>query len=98
MIELALHVFTFVQAAILFAALPLSVIAAYGFRGTPWGRVLTPLPVVELSFAIGLGIGLIDGFDGTLALVRAACFAVGVLGVTVITFRLSRIASGGVRA
>lgn len=98
MIDFILEVLTYVQAAFLFTALPLSVIAAYGFRGTPWGRVLTPLPVIELSFAIGLGIGLIDAMEGPLASVRAVCFAIGVIGVALIAFRLSRIASGGVRA
>jgi hypothetical protein len=98
MISLALEVLTFVQAALLFAALPLSVLAAYGFHGTPWGRVLSPLPVVELTFAVGLGIGLVDANAGALALLRAVCFAVGVLGVALITFRLSRIARGGVQA
>lgn len=98
MIELALDVLTFVQAALLFAGLPLSLIAAYGFRGTPWGRVLVPLPVVELAFGVGLGFGLVGANEGALAVVRAVCFAVGVLGVVLLTFRLSRIASGGVRA
>lgn len=98
MISLVLEVLTFVQAAFLFASLPLSVLAAYGFRGTPWGRVLVPLPIVELSFAVGLGVGLIDAMKGPLALFRVACFAVGVLGVALITYRLASIASGGVRA
>lgn len=98
MIDLTLEFLSFVQAAMLFAALPLSIVAAYGFRGTPWGRVLSPLPVVELMFAIGLGIGVVDANEGSLAVLRAGCFVVAVLGVALISFRLSRIATGGVQA
>jgi hypothetical protein len=98
MTDFVLELLLFIQTAFLFASVPLSTIAAYGFRGTPWGRVLLPLPLVEVSLAAGIGIGLLDAVHGPLALFRAGCFAVGVLGVALITFRLARVATGGVRA
>lgn len=91
----ALGVMLYVQAGFMFAALPLSLLAAYGFRGTPWGRVLSPLPVMEVAFGVGIGVELL-GSGGWLFL-QVAAYGVGVVSVSVIAFRLARIASGGAR-
>lgn len=40
------------QVFLLGMALPLSVIAVRGYEGTPFGRVLQPLPVVALGFVL----------------------------------------------
>ncbi|MDY6779536.1 MAG: hypothetical protein SV760_03105 [Halobacteria archaeon] len=40
------------EVLVLAAALPLSVIAALGFRDAPFGRFIKPLPVVILSYLI----------------------------------------------
>ncbi|MXR19525.1 hypothetical protein [Halobacterium bonnevillei] len=91
-----LGVLVYVQAGFMFAALPLSLLAAYGFRGTPWGRVLSPLPVMEVAFSIGLGIGILGG-SGDWLLVQAGAYGVGVVAVSLLSFRLARLATGGVR-
>lgn len=93
----ALEVLAFTQTLLMASALPLSVIAAYGFRGTPWGGVLVPLPFVELSFIIGIAMSLLEYDTGQLLLVQALVFAVGVVGTTIASFRLAKIAWGGVR-
>lgn len=92
----ALVVLLYIQAGFMFAALPLSLFAAYGFRGTPWGRVLTPLPVMEVAFSVGLGISILDG-GGDWLLVQAVAYGIGVLAVSLISFHLARLATGGVR-
>lgn len=93
----ALGVLLYLQAGFIFAALPLSVVAAYGFRGTPWGRVLAPLPVMEVAFAAGLAIAILEG-EGDWLIVQMISYGIGVVAVSLIAFRLARIATGGVRA
>lgn len=92
-----LEIFAFLQTLLMAAALPLSTIAAYGFRGTPWGGVLLPLPLIEASFIVGIAMSLLQYDTGSLLLVQALVFGVGVVGTTVSSFRLARIAWGGVR-
>lgn len=93
-----LEVLALVQTLLMAAALPLSTIAAYGFRDTPWGAVLRPLPVIELSFIVGIAMSLLEYDTGRLLLVQALVFGVGVLGTMVASIHLARIARGGVRA
>jgi hypothetical protein len=90
-------VLLYLQAGFMFAALPLSLIAAYGFRGTPWGRVLAPLPVMELAFAAALAITILGG-SGDWLVVEMVAYGVGVVSVSLVAFRLARIVSGGARA
>lgn len=96
-VETVLAVLVYVQAALVFVAFPLSLIAAYGFRGTPWGRVLVPLPVMEVAFGVGLGVRLLDA-GGDWLYLQVVAYGVGVVAITVIAYRLSRVAAGGVRA
>lgn len=93
-----IELLAFVQTIILSIALPLSTIAAYGSRGTQWGGVVAPLPVIELSFIIGIAMGLLDYDTGTLLLVQAVVFSVGVVGTTIVAIRLMKLATGGIRA
>lgn len=55
-----------VQILLLAASLPLAVLAYRGYRGTPWGRVLQPLPIMEVCFILYLAI-LILQVDTALA-------------------------------
>lgn len=98
MSESTVHILAFIQTLLLTTALPLSCIAAYGARGTRWGSVLRPIPVVEVSFIVGISMGILHYDTGVLLLVQALVFAVGVLATTVISFRLARLARGGVKA
>lgn len=93
-----LEILAFVQTLLMAAAIPLSTVAAYGFSDTPWGAVLRPLPVIELSFIVGIAMSLLEYDTGPLLLVQALVFGVGVLGTTVASVHLARIAWGGVRA
>lgn len=89
-------VLLYVQAGCMFAALPLSLLAAYGYRGTPWGRVLSPLPVMEVAFSVGLGITILGG-GGDWLVVQSVVYSVGVVAVSLVSFRLARLLTGGVR-
>lgn len=86
----------YIQAGLMFASLPLSLLAAYGYRGTPWGRVLSPLPVMEVAFSVGLGIAILGG-GGDWLVVQTVVYSVGVVAVSLASFRLARILTGGVR-
>lgn len=44
-----------VELLVLASALPLSVIAALGFRGSPFGKVVTPLPFAIAGFLLADG-------------------------------------------
>lgn len=91
------QVLLYAQAGLLFASIPLSAIAAYGFRGTPWGRVLVLLPPMELAFAVGTGLLLAEVESGPWLVVQTVAYGVAVAFVAVLAFRLARIASGGVK-
>ncbi|WP_058366992.1 hypothetical protein [Haloparvum sedimenti] len=66
------------------AGLPLSVIAARGFAGSPFGRVLRPIPVVFIGFIalnvptiVGIGTaGVYDLIVSTLAVGAAVAAAI----------------------
>lgn len=89
-------VLLFLQLGLLFAALPLSIIAAYGFRGTPWGRVVRLLPPMEATFVVATGLLLAD-VDGSLLVVQTIAYGMGVATVAVLAIRLTRMVTGGVR-
>lgn len=89
-------VLLFLQLGLLFAALPLSVIAAYGFRGTPWGRVVRLLPAMEVFFVVATGLLLAD-IDGSLLVVQTIAYVMAVATIAVLAIRLTRIVTGGVR-
>lgn len=93
-----IELLAFVQTILLSIALPLSTIAAYGSRGTQWGAVVAPLPVIEVSFIIGIAISLLDYDTGTLVLVQAVVFGIGVVATSLAAIRLVKLAIGGSRA
>lgn len=45
---------------LLTTALPLSIIAALGFRKTPFGKVVTPIPVIVAAYIVVMSSRLID--------------------------------------
>jgi hypothetical protein len=51
--------FVLLEVVVLSAALPLSLIAALGFRGSPFGGVVTPIPVVLASYIVADGSRLL---------------------------------------
>jgi len=51
--------FVLVEVVLLSVALPLSVVAALGFRGSPFGSVTTPIPVVIFCYIVADGSRLV---------------------------------------
>lgn len=45
----------FGEVVVLSAALPLAVIAAYGFRGSPFGKVMLPIPLAIAAYIVADG-------------------------------------------
>lgn len=74
---------------LLAAAVPLTLIAYFGFRGTPWGRVIKWFPLVAVGYLVTQGLILLE-YDSALT------FAVGlgglVVGVTATTVNSVRLA------
>jgi hypothetical protein len=54
-------ILVFGEIVLLSAALPLSVIAALGFRGSPFGKVTGPLPVVFVCYIVADGSRIVVG-------------------------------------
>lgn len=52
------------EIALLSAAMPLSVVAALGFRGSPFGKVVVPLPFIVLGFLLADASLLLYGDGG----------------------------------
>lgn len=59
-LPLPLVLLSLVQTIILTAATVLMAIAARGYSGTPWGRVLEPLPIALAFFALTTGLTTIE--------------------------------------
>ncbi|MFP4188669.1 MAG: hypothetical protein ACOCRA_01290 [Halobacteria archaeon] len=53
------EVFVLLEVVVLSVALPFSVVAALGFRGSPFGGVTTPIPVVLASYIAADGSRLV---------------------------------------
>ncbi len=49
------------EIALLSAAMPLAVVAALGFRGSPFGKVVVPLPFIVLGFLLADASLLLSG-------------------------------------
>lgn len=90
------QILLYVQLGLLFASIPLSTVAAYGFRGTPWGRVIVLLPPMEVAFAVATGLLLAD-VEGGWLVVQTVAYGVAVSLVGLLALRLVRVARGGVK-
>jgi len=53
------EVFVLTEVVILSVALPLSLVAALGFHGSPFASVTTPIPVVLASYIVADGSRLV---------------------------------------
>lgn len=89
-----LVVLSLVQTIVLAAATVLMAIAARGYDGTPWGRVLRPLPVALSFFAMSTGLSAIRfgsyvpiPSTPVLWLVPVACVALAAYRFVVVTSR-----------
>lgn len=80
------------QVAVLSAALPLALIAAYGYRDAPFGGVLRPLvPVVVIYLLLAAAQVL---YPDSLPRVELAVGALGLVLITVATYRLVTLLTG----
>jgi hypothetical protein len=53
------QVLVFCLVVLLSASLPLSIIAALGFRGSPFGKVTGPVPIILACYTLGDGSRLL---------------------------------------
>ncbi|MDZ7689386.1 MAG: hypothetical protein U5J64_11885 [Halobacteriales archaeon] len=67
----------FGEIVVLSMALPLAVIAALGFRGSPFGKVMAPIPVAISAYLLVAGIIMI--FEPVPILLYLALSVVGAL-------------------
>lgn len=78
-----------VQILLLAVSLPLALLAYKGYRGTPWGGVLQPLPIMEGCFILYLAI-LILRIDTALAFgVAVTASIIGTLAAFLSAVRLT---------
>ena len=69
---------------VLSMALPLAVIAALGFRGSPFGKVMAPIPVAIAAYLVADGSTLF--LDTVPGVFYAAASSVAVLSVVYAAF------------
>lgn len=94
--EVLTQLFTALNLAVLGVAFPLIWVAVRGYRGTPWGRVVAPLPWVAgalLFWAVAALLPLSIWVVGTVA---AVSWGVATVGVAVIGVRAYRLFTGEV--
>ena len=94
--EVLTQLFTALNLAALGIAVPLIWVAVRGYRGTPWGHVIAPLPWVVgalLGWAVVAVLPLSIWVVGTVA---AVTWGVATVGVGVIGVRAYRLFTGQV--
>lgn len=72
-------------------ALLFSLVAARGFRGTRWGRVLRPLPVVAGGFLVGMLAASLPIGPGLESLLVGVSWAPAVVAVALSAFEYRRL-------
>lgn len=80
----ALNIVTFVATTVAFV---LAVVAAVGFRGTPWGRALAPLPVVFGVMTASTGVTMHPATPADGGRVAVALWTVAVAAIAVACWR-----------
>lgn len=84
-----------VQVGALAVAVAFAAIAARGYRGTPWGRVLAPLvPALAVFFAVVVW-GLVGISERWFEVTAALLWTGAVAAVLLTSVRLVRMAAGG---
>lgn len=91
----ASNVFVFATVIMLSIALPLSVIAAYGFRNAPFGSMLKPLPLMIAAFILLNAVFLLEvdisgvGYLALSTVAVGAALVATVNGILLLTERRS---------
>lgn len=85
------RVLLLVNVVLLAASVPVTLIAYYGFRGTPWGRVIKWFPLVAVGYLVTQCLILLE-YDSALTFaVGVGGLVVGVLATTVNSVRLAAL-------
>ncbi|MDZ7701050.1 MAG: hypothetical protein U5J98_02710 [Halobacteriales archaeon] len=95
--EVLTQLFTALTVAILGIAVPLVWAAVRGYEGTPWGRVIAPLPWIVgalLLWAIGALLPLSIWVVGTFS---AIAWGVSTVAIVVLGVRAFRLFTGRVK-
>jgi hypothetical protein len=91
-------VFHHVDLVLLTAATGFSLVAARGFRGTPWGRVLGPIPVVAGGFLAATVLLTLPLSTATISPYLAVSWAVAIGAMAWSAVEYWRVMSGRVIA
>lgn len=83
------------QLALLAVAFVFAVIAVRGYRGTPWGRVLRPMPAVLALMAMGAFVSLLPATPPHGGIYTTSLLAVALLGIVYATIELIRVLRRG---
>ena len=89
---LALDALLLLQVVFLTVGAVFAVVAARGYRGSPWGRVLRPLPVVLALFVVSAGVALLP--VAWWADVATYLWGVAVLGIGVSVYEFLLLTTG----
>lgn len=73
-------------------------IAARGYRGTAWGRVLRPLPAVLALLAAGAGISLLPSTPANGGIYTTVLLGIALVGIVYATVQFVRVMRRGQRA
>lgn len=83
-VAVALDILTLVATSVAFT---LALVAARGFRGTPWGRVLAPLPVVFAAMTLSTAVSLHPATPPHGGWLSAGCWALAVAAIAASCWR-----------
>lgn len=78
-----------VNVVLLAAAVPVTLIAYVGFRGTPWGKVIKWFPLVAVGYLLTQSLILLDYGTSLSFALGVAGLVVGVTATTVNSVRLA---------
>lgn len=90
------QLFTALTLAVIGIAVPLSWVAVGGYRDTPWGRVIGPLPWVAGALLLWAVVALLPLSIWVVGTFAALSWGVATVGVAVIGVRAYRLFTGGV--
>lgn len=94
--EVLTQLFTALNLAVLGIAVPLIWAAVRGYRGTPWGRVIAPLPWVAGALLLWAVVALLPLSIWVVGTFAAVAWGVATVGAAVIGVRAYRLFTGGV--
>lgn len=83
------------QLVFLVLAFAFAVIAARGYRGTPWGRVLRPLPAVLALMAAGAGASRLPSTPPHGGIYTTSFLGIALIGIVYATVQFIRVIRRG---